>query len=135
MTTFLLIVILLLAIALTVFVLWRLYLQRKLAQALENLSSQIQKNASDIQTLNDQYAQEAERVQADYEQRVALLEQEADRIRGHYETEARQAQESANEAMKKALAEVAALSQYASLRDAEAEVWGGPRFQTSGSFK
>jgi len=122
MTTFLLIVILLLAIALTVFVLWRLYLQRKLAQALENLSSQIQKNASDIQTLNDQYAQEAERVQADYEQRVALLEQEAERIRGHYETEARQAQESANEAMKKALAEVAALSQYASLRDAEAEV-------------
>ena len=122
MTTFLLIVIFLLAIALTVFVFWKRHLQGKLSKAQENLASHIEKTEADIQALNDQYAQEAERVQADYEQRVALLEQEADRIRVHYESESRQAQETAQQAMRKALADVAALGQYASLRDAEAEV-------------
>ena len=66
MTTFLLIVIFLLAIALTVFVFWKRHLQGKLSKAQENLASHIEKTEADIQALNDQYAQEAERVQADY---------------------------------------------------------------------
>jgi len=111
MTTFLLIVIVLFALALIVFV----FLKRRLDTKL--LQSKIE-----VQTIQDQYAQEAASVQLDYEQRVQLLEQEAARIHGHYESEARQAQESAYAAQQKAVADVAALSQYASLRDAEAEV-------------
>ena len=53
---------------------------------------------------------------------MAALEEEAGKIRAHYEEAARQAQESLQEELAKAQAELVALSKYAHLRDAEAEV-------------
>jgi len=122
MTTFLLIVILLLSLALGAFIIIKRVLDARLARAVEANTAEVLRNKAALQALKDQYAQEAQRVQADYEQRVAAIELEAERIRSHYEIEARQAQEAANEAIMQAQANVDALSKYASLRDAEAEV-------------
>jgi phage-related minor tail protein len=118
----LLVIILALAITVAVFAFLKRRLEVKLAEAIRELGNQNNQNQAKIKALQDQYAHEAERVQADYEQRVLSLEQEATRIRNHYESESRQAQQAANDAMLKALADVAELSKFASLRDAEAEV-------------
>lgn len=77
---------------------------------------------AEIDAVNAQYAEDSQRIQQDYAQRLAALEEEAGKIRGHYEDAARQAQESSQEELAKARAELAALSKYADLRDAEAEV-------------
>jgi len=77
---------------------------------------------ADIDAVNARYAEDAKRVQEDYAQRVAALEEEGTKIRAHYEEAARQAQETSQEALAKAQAELASLSKYAGLRDAEAEV-------------
>jgi hypothetical protein len=77
---------------------------------------------ADIDTVNARYAEDAQRFQQDYAQRVAALDEEATKIRVHYEEAARQAQETSQDALAKAQAELASLSKYAGLRDAEAEV-------------
>ena len=122
MTTFLLIVILLLSLALGAFIIIKRVLDARLARAVENNTAEVLRNKAALQALNEQYAQEAQRVQADYEQRIAAIEQEAERIRLHYETETRQIQDAAQAEMAKAQASLSSLSKYADLRDAEAEV-------------
>lgn len=77
---------------------------------------------ADIDAVNARYSEDTQRVQHDYAQRVAALDEEAAKIRIHYEQAARLAQESSQEALAKAQAELAGLSKYAGLRDAEAEV-------------
>ena len=129
MTTFLLIVIALLAIALGVFILLKKHLDKKLAQAKDDFTKQVEKGRNEVQALRDEYNREAGRISADYEQRIASLENEAERVRQHYQTEAQQAQEEAHAALLKAQQDLAALSQYASLADAEQEV--GKRLQTA----
>ena len=82
-----------------------------------------QKNGkAEVDAVNARYAEDAQRIQQDYAQRLAALEEEAGKIRAHYEEAARQAQESLQEELAKAQAELVALSKYAHLRDAEAEV-------------
>ena len=82
-----------------------------------------QKNCkAEVDAVNARYAEDAQRIQQDYAQRLAALEEEAGKIRAHYEEAARQAQESLQEELAKAQAELIALSKYAHLRDAEAEV-------------
>ena len=81
-----------------------------------------EKCKADIDAVNARYAEDAQRIQQDYAQRVTALEQEASKIRLHYEEAARQTQEASQEALTKAQAELASLSKYAELRDAEAEV-------------
>jgi hypothetical protein len=83
MTTFLLIIILLLAIALGVFIFIKKHLDKKLAQAKNDLANQIEKGRNDIQTIRDEYNREAGRISADYDQRIAAFENEAERIRQH----------------------------------------------------
>lgn len=129
MTTFLLIVIALLAVALGVFILLKKLLDKKLAQAKDDLAKQIEKGRNEVQALRDEYNREAGRISADYEQRIASLENEAERVRQHYQTEAQRAQEEAHAALLKAQQDLAALSQYASLADAEQEV--GKRLQAA----
>ena len=129
MTTFLLIVIALLAIALGVFILLKKHLDKKLAQAKDDFTKQVEKGRNEVQALRDEYNREAGRISADYEQRIASLENEAERVRQHYQTEAQQAQEEAHAALLKSQQDLAALSQYASLADAEQEV--GKRLQTA----
>ena len=129
MTTFLLIVIALLAIALGVFILLKKLLDKKLAQAKDDLAKQVEKGRNEVQALRDEYNREAGRISADYEQRIAALENEAERVRQHYQTEAQQAQEEAHAAIVKAQQDLAALSQYASLADTEQEV--GKRLQAA----
>jgi hypothetical protein len=77
---------------------------------------------AEVDAVNARYAEDAQRIQQDYAQRLAALEEEAGKIRAHYEEAARQAQESLQEELAKAQAELIALSKYAHLRDAEAEV-------------
>ena len=122
MTTFLLIVIALLAITLGIFILLKKLLDKKLAKAKDDLAKQIEKGQSEIQDLRDEYNREAGRISADYEQRIAALENEAERVRQHYQTEAQRAQEEAHAALLKTQQDLAALSQYANLADAEQEV-------------
>lgn len=129
MTTFLLIVIALLATALGVFILLKKLLDKKLAKAKDDLAKQIEKGRNEVQDLRDEYNREAGRISADYEQRIAALENEAERVRQHYQTEAQRAQEEAHAALLKTQQELAALSQYASLADAEHEV--GKRLQAA----
>ena len=82
-----------------------------------------QKNCkAEVDAVNARYAEDAQRIQQDYALRLAALEEEAGKIRAHYEEAARQAQESLQEELAKAQAELVALSKYAHLRDAEAEV-------------
>ena len=122
MTAFLLIVIALLAITLGIFILLKKLLDKKLAKAKDDLAKQIEKGQSEIQDLRDEYNREAGRISADYEQRIAALENEAERVRQHYQTEAQRAQEEAHAALLKTQQDLAALSQYANLADAEQEV-------------
>ena len=122
MTTFLLIVIALLAITLGIFILLKKLLDKKLAKAKDDLAKQIEKGQSEIQDLRDEYNREAGRISADYEQRIAALENEAERVRQHYQTEAQRAQGEAHAALLKTQQDLAALSQYANLADAEQEV-------------
>lgn len=129
MTTFLLIVIALLAITLGVFILLKKLLDKKLAQAKDDLAKQVEKGQNEVQALRDEYNREAGRISADYEQRIAALENEAERVRQHYQTEAQRAQEEAHAALLKAQQDLAAFSQYASLVDAEQEV--GKRLQAA----
>ena len=77
---------------------------------------------AEVDAVNARYNEDSERIQQDYAQRLATLEEEAGKIRAHYEEAARQAQESSQEELTKTQAELAALSKYADLRDAEAEV-------------
>ena len=130
MTTFLLIVIALLAIALGVFILLKKLLDKKLAKAKDDLAKQIETGRNEVQALRDEYNREAGRISADYEQRIAALENEAERVRQHYQTEAQRAQEEAHAALLKTQQDLAALSQYANLADAEQEV--GKRLQAAG---
>ena len=81
-----------------------------------------EKCKAEIDAVNAQYAEDSQRIQQDYAQRLTALEEEAGKIRAHYEEAARQAQESSQAELAKAQAELAALSKYADLRDAEAEV-------------
>jgi hypothetical protein len=81
-----------------------------------------EKCKAEIDAVNAQYAEDSQRIQQDYAQRLTALEEEAGKIRAHYEEAARQAQESSQADLAKAQAELAALSKYADLRDAEAEV-------------
>ena len=129
MTTFLLIVIALLATALGVFILLKKLLEKKLAQAKADLANQVEKGRNDVQALRDEYNREAGRISADYEQRIAALENEAERVRLHYQTEAQRAQEEAHAALQKAQQDLAALTHYSSLADAEQEV--GKRLQAA----
>jgi DNA repair exonuclease SbcCD ATPase subunit len=129
MTTFLLIVIVLLAIALGFFILLKKLLDKKLAQAKDDLAKQIEKGRNEVQALRHEYSREAGRISADYEQRIASLENEAERVRQHYQTEAQRAQAEAHAALLKAQQDLAALSQYANLADAEQEV--GKRLQAA----
>jgi DNA repair exonuclease SbcCD ATPase subunit len=129
MTTFLLIVIALLAIALGVFILLKKLLDKKLAKAKDDLAKQIETGRNEVQALRDEYNREAGRISADYEQRIAALENEAERVRQHYQTEAQRAQEEAHAALLKTQQDLAALSQYANLADAEQEV--GNRLQAA----
>jgi DNA repair exonuclease SbcCD ATPase subunit len=122
MTTFLLIVILLLALALGVFILLKKFADKKLAHAKSELAQQIEKSRNEVQALRDEYNREAGRIQADYEQRIAGLENEAEKIRQHYQTEAQKAQEEAHAALLKAQTDLASLAQYANLAEAEKEV-------------
>jgi len=69
MTTFLLIVIALLAIALGVFILLKKHLDKKLAQAKDDFTKQVEKGRNEVQALRDEYNREAGRISADYEQR------------------------------------------------------------------
>lgn len=77
---------------------------------------------AEMDAVNARYAEDAQRIQEDYAQRVAALDEEASKIRAHYEQEARAAQEATEEALRQAQSELAALGKYAHLRDAEAEV-------------
>jgi DNA repair exonuclease SbcCD ATPase subunit len=129
MTTFLLIVIALLAIALGVFILLKKLLDKKLAKAKDDLAKQIEAGRNEVQALRDEYNREAGRISADYEQRIAALENDAERVRQHYQTEAQRAQEEAHAALLKTQQDLAALSQYANLADAEQEV--GKRLQAA----
>jgi hypothetical protein len=129
MTTFLLIVILLLGIALGVFILLKKLADIKLAQAHADLAQQIEKSKNEVQALRDEYNKQAGLIQADYEQRIAGLENEAERIRQHYQTESQKAQEEAHAALLKAQRDLASLAQYATLADAEKEV--GERLQAA----
>ena len=83
MTTFLLIVIALLAIALGVFILLKKLLDKKLAKAKDDLAKQIETGRNEVQALRDEYNREAGRISADYEQRIAALENEAERESGN----------------------------------------------------
>jgi hypothetical protein len=77
---------------------------------------------AEVDAVNARYAEDTQRIQQDYAQRVTALEEEAAKIRVHYEEAARQAQETSQEALAKAQAELAGLNKYAGLRDAEADV-------------
>lgn len=81
-----------------------------------------EKCRAEIDAVNVQYAEDSQRIQQDYAQRLTALEEEAGKIRAHYEEAARQAQESSQAELAKAQAELATLSKYVDLRDAEAEV-------------
>lgn len=81
-----------------------------------------EKCKAEIDAVNVQYAEDSQRIQQDYAQRLTALEEEAGKIRAHYEEAARQAQESSQAELAKAQAELATLSKYVDLRDAEAEV-------------
>jgi DNA repair exonuclease SbcCD ATPase subunit len=129
MTTFLLIVILLLGIALGVFILLKKLADKKLAQAHADLAQQIEKAKNEVQALRDEYNKQAGQIQADYDQRIAALENEAERIRQHYQTESQKAQEEVHAALLKAQRDLASLAQYATLADAEKEV--GERLQAA----
>lgn len=81
-----------------------------------------EKCKAEINAVNTRYSEDSQRIQQDYAQRLAALEEEGGKIRVHYEEAARQAQEASQQELAKAQAELAALSKYADLRDAEAEV-------------
>lgn len=81
-----------------------------------------EKCKAEIDAVNVQYAEDSQRIQQDYAQKLTALEEEAGKIRAHYEEAARQAQESSQAELAKAQAELATLSKYVDLRDAEAEV-------------
>jgi len=127
MTTFLLIIIILLAVALGVFIFLKESGDKKLAKARDELNRQVEKSRSELQSLMEEYSSEAARIQTDYEQRIVALENDAERIRQYYQDESRKAQDEAYAALEKAQTELAAFSRYASLADAENEV--GVRLQ------
>lgn len=91
-------------------------------KADQRLLAAKQECKAEVDAVNDRYAEDAQRIQEDYAQRVAALDEEAKKIRVHYEQEARAAQEATEEALRQAQGELAALGKYAHLRDAEAEV-------------
>ncbi len=81
-----------------------------------------EKSKAEIDAVNARYAEDAQRIQLDYAQRVEALEGEAAKIRLHYEEAARQAHEASQETLARAQIELESLSKYRDLRDAEAEV-------------
>lgn len=111
MTTFLLIVILILGGALAVFY----FLKQRVEKALVAARQQAEAARGEAQAamVNAQVA---------FEQKSAELDTYGERLREHYETEARKAVEEANAQLTQTLAELEPLRGYASLKDAEVEV-------------
>lgn len=92
------------------------------SKADKELAAEQNKFEEDLADVNARYEEDARKVQEDYAQRIAALEVEAEKIRNHYEQEFRRAQEASEAALTQAQSDIAALSKYAHLRDAEAEV-------------
>ena len=111
MTTFLLIVILILSGALAVFY----FLKQRVEKALVAARQKAEAARGEAQAA-------MVNAQAAFEQKSAELDTYGERLREHYETEARKAVEEANAQLTQTLAELEPLRGYASLKDAEAEV-------------
>ena len=111
MTTFLLIVILILGGALAVFY----FLKQRVEKALVIARQQAEAARGEAQAA-------MVNVQAAFEQKSAELDTYGERLREHYETEARKSVEEANAQLTQTLAELEPLRGYASLKDAEVEV-------------
>ncbi len=122
MIPFLIIIIILLAGTLGFYIFLKYSLDKSLSKAKNELSRITEINRKEVQSLREEYATEAAKIQTDYEQSIQKLENEAMRIRQHYQDQSRKAQEDAYAALEKAQTELAALSQYASLANAENEV-------------
>jgi hypothetical protein len=111
MTTFLLIIIVLLGIALAV-----VYYLKQLA---ENRATSAEKQAADVLTKTNASLLA---MQQAFESKLSLLDTEANRIREHYEAEALKAHESSHALLAQTLAELESLRVYSTLKDAETEV-------------
>jgi len=107
MTTFLLIVVLILGVALAITYFLKRRVEKTVAAARQQAVSAEQQRDTAIAN-----------VQAAYEQKVAELDTEAERIRAQYEAEARKIADDANSRV----AELEPLRGYAALKDAETEV-------------
>ncbi len=118
MTIFLAIACIGLLIALVVF-----FLKTK---TLKNLADQRQKEVAvakqETVRIRSETSQSLDEAQKLIAQQIADMRVEAERIRQHYETEARRIVEDSQTQLTKAMAELNALSHFASLRNAEVEV-------------
>jgi F0F1-type ATP synthase membrane subunit b/b' len=118
MTTFLLIVVLILGSALAIMYFLKRRVEKTVAVAQQQVvSAQQQRDAEVARARGDAEAAVAN-VQAAYEQKVTELDAEAERIRAQYEAEARKIADEANSRA----AELEPLRGYAALKDAETEV-------------
>ena len=122
MTTFLLIVILILGCALAVIYFLKQRAERMLTAARQQAElAQQQRDEAVLRARNE--AQTAMvNTQAAFKQKSAELAAYAEQIREYYETEARKALERTNEQLNQTLAELEPLRGYASLKDTEEEV-------------
>lgn len=122
MTTFLLIVILILGCALAVFYFLKQRAERMLAAARQEAELARQQRDEAVSRARNEAQAAMVNTQATFEQKSVELATYAEQIREYYETEARKALERTNEQLNQTLAELEPLRGYASLKDAEEEV-------------
>ena len=122
MTTFLLIVILILGCALAVIYFLKQRAERMLAAARLQAELARQQRDEAVSRARNEAQAAMVNAQAAFEGKSAELAAYAERIRDHYETEARKALEKTTEQLTQTLAELEPLRGYASLKDAEEEV-------------
>jgi F0F1-type ATP synthase membrane subunit b/b' len=118
MTTFLLIVVLILGVALAITYFLKRRVEKTVAAAHQQVVSAQQQRDAEVARARGDADAAITNVQAAYEQKVTELDAEAERIRAQYEAEARKIADEANARA----AELEPLRGYAAFKDAETEV-------------
>ena len=122
MTTFLLIVILILGSVLAVIYFQKERLERALVATRQQAAVARQQRDEAVSRARDEAQAAMVNAQSAFEQKGGELDAYAERLREHYEIEARKALEEAAAQLTQTLAELETLRGYASLKDAETEV-------------
>jgi hypothetical protein len=122
MTTFLVIIILILASALAILYYLKERTEKALLAARVQADVALQERDREVSRARGEAQAAISNAQTIYEAKVGELGAESERIRVHYETYAQQAHEVANKLVAKTVAELESLRGYESLQNAEAEV-------------